>query len=162
MRRRDRACPLREMRSGWKYRRESPAMRRYPLVVIRFQEIRRLFLPNYFVVLSNAGNKAKQAVIAVKREGPNSVIRYDRQVSLNKDRLTIRGRCSHQSVSSTWNSESLSRLKHILRWSDCCRQTAIDKCVYSSPLSHSYFPQEARGHYVSDLHISIIGNAELR
>src|SRR6267378_5411701 len=106
------------MRSRWRRRREYPTMCLDPLVKVCFQNVRRLFLPDYFIVLSNIGNKAEQSVVAVKREGPNSVIRHDRQISLSNDRLCIRWRSTHQFVASARDSECLSRLERIFGRSD--------------------------------------------
>jgi len=154
------ASSLSKARAGRQFWWKRPAVRLYPPVVIYFQHLRRLFFPNYFVVLSNAGDEAKQAVSAVKCEGPDSVIRHDCQVSLSNDRLQVRGRSPNQFIPGAWHCERLRRFEYVFGRSDYCRQPIINKCIHSTAPSHLHFPQKARGHYVGHLHITIIGNAE--
>jgi len=151
------------MRSAWWCRWERPTMRLYPDVKVCFQNVRRLFLPAYFTVLSNAGNKAEQSVLAVKREGPNPVVRHNCQIGLNNSRPRIRRRSTNQLIPRAWDRECFCRFERVFRWSgDCCRQSIVSKRIYPTSRSHSYVPKKARGHHIGNFHIPIIGNAEFR
>ena|SRR6266849_5154668 len=133
------------------------------IIVIRLQNRCGLLLPSYFALFPDVGNKAKQTMVAVKREGPSAVVRDDDQVGLSDTKRCIRWRSTDYwpTLRSARDGVSLSRTQLGFRGLNDPRQAAIKVSRRSRPL-YLDFPQKADGHHVSDSQISIIHNGEFR